>query len=255
MEELPLGNERTINTSEELWRHALNLSLRLVKELKFDGSNEVHRYFMALYATILEQNRSAIALRAARSYAGIEQILRSCLEAYVDLSNLLRDNRYIDNLKFEYHRQWIKLAKAGIKGDNDFLAAFRDNEDAKDLLNRHSESLSALRKKGVSKKTIEEKFKDADLEEVYKSVYNSLSAEGHNDLRALISRHFFKTEEGEVQIRLFEPPSSEAVDSTVDQFLGILIDSGVRVHRTLNSEPAAEALIELNGRRASMTES
>lgn len=254
MKEAAFEVEPTIKTAEDLWRDTFDVSLRLVEDLKFDGNNEVHRYFMALYATILEQNCSAIALRAAGSYAGIKQILRSNLEAYVDLCNLLRDSRYIDNLKFEYHRQWIKLAKAGIQGDNDFLASFRDNQDVRDLLDRHGENLRALRKKGVKKKMIEQKFEDAGLMDVYRSVYNSLSAEGHNDLRALVSRHFFKVEGGDVQIRLFEPPSREAVASTVDQFLGILLDSGVKVHRALKAETAAQALMELHNLRVALAD-
>lgn len=96
--------EPVINSAEELWRYAVHVSLQLVKALKFDGRDEVNRYFMALYASILEQNCSAIALRRAGLYAGIEQILRSNLEAYVDLVNLLSNKAYISHLKFEYHR-------------------------------------------------------------------------------------------------------------------------------------------------------
>ena len=48
---------------------------------------------------------------------------------------------------------------------------------------------------------------------------------------------------------LFAAPSQEAVDSTVDQFLGILLDSGIRVHRELDSHIGADALIALHDKR------
>jgi hypothetical protein len=186
-----------------------------LETLKFDKSNEVHRVLVSLYASMLELAQSAIVLFEAKSHTGIDILLRSVVEAFVDIANLANTPAYIGVMQAEYHREWLKLAKGGIDTDNPYLAYFRDNPAAVAKLKDHESALRAISAKTPPRSKLE-KFQAAGMEYEYRSIYNSLCNDSHNNLRALTARHFRKITEDEFEIVVFAQPNENDIIVSLD---------------------------------------
>jgi len=216
-------------------------SIKHLDELRFNKGSEVHRTLISLYASILELTDSAIAIRESGRYTGMDILLRSALEAHVDLINLANDDGYLQAMVAVYHKEWIKLTGDGVKGDNPFLAYFKDNPEAKKQLAYHEAELAAFKKTQTIPNNLD-KFKLAGLEDVYRSIYNSLCNDSHNNIRALTSRHFRSHQEG-LDMVIFDKPSRTDLAATIDCFIAILIKSNEIMHDYFKSkEDVKEAL-------------
>ncbi|ASY58292.1 DUF5677 domain-containing protein [Sinorhizobium sp. CCBAU 05631] len=216
-------------------------SIRHLAELRFNKGSEVHRTLVSLYASILELTDSAIIIREAGKYTGMDILLRSALEAHVDLINLANDDGYLQAMKAVYHKEWIKLTGDGVKGDNPFLAYFKDNPEAQKQLAHHEAELAAFKKTHTIPNNLD-KFKMAGLEDVYRSIYNSLCNDSHNNIRALTSRHLRAHKEG-LDLVIFDKPSRTDIAATVDCFIAILLKSNEIMHDYMKSnDTVKEAL-------------
>ncbi|WP_164850451.1 DUF5677 domain-containing protein, partial [Sinorhizobium meliloti] len=81
-----------------------------------------------------------------------------------------------------YHKEWIKLTADGVKGENPFLSCFKDNPEVVEKLEHHKAELKVYTDQFTSNF---DKFKAAGMENEYRSVYNSLCNDSHNNIRAL----------------------------------------------------------------------
>jgi len=167
---------------------------------------------------MLELTQSAIILYGAQSHTGIDILLRSQLEAFVDLANLVREPEYIGVMHAEYHREWLKLAKGGVDTENPYLAYFRNNPNALAKLQQHEVALHVISAKTPPKSKLE-KFQSAGMEHEYRSIYNSLCNDSHNNLRALTSRHFRRKTDHEIEIVVFEEPNDEDIIVSLDTLI------------------------------------
>ena len=158
------------------------------------------------------------------------------LEAYVDLINLASDATYIDYMLADYHKQWIKLAEVGVKGKNPYLASFHNNEDASGLLADHVEALKTL----PAPLNAFEKFKRAGMTDEYRSVYNSLCNESHNNIRALTSRHFRMVGEDKVDLIIFDDLDKNTLATALDGFIAILNGSNYIIHDYFKTDAQTE---------------
>ncbi|MEO5322843.1 DUF5677 domain-containing protein [Mesorhizobium sp. CC13] len=166
-----------------------NESMRLLATVKFDKRDQQDRLIMSLYMSMIEQAGSIILLIEKLKEAGVSAIFRSMLEAYVDLKNLANDSGYVGHLNAKYHEQWLKLMKEGHDNNNAFLAGLKDVPEFEKRMKSEREKLEALKASGRGPLTIFDKFKKAGVENVYRSYYNMLCADAHNDVRALVDRH------------------------------------------------------------------
>nr|CAD6630539.1 hypothetical protein RFYW14_04286 [Pseudorhizobium flavum] len=82
-------------------------------------------------------------------------------------------------------------------------------------LQHHNDQLPELKKSGHIL-TDFEKFQMASMEHEYRSIYNSLCNERHNNLRALTSRHFRKNKDGSLDMVIFDTSSREDLAATLD---------------------------------------
>src|SRR5258708_2547663 len=69
-------------------------SLTLASHLRYDGGHAWCLHLLALYGSVLELAHAIGVLASHEAPAGVPIILRSMLEAYVDLRNLARDRSY-----------------------------------------------------------------------------------------------------------------------------------------------------------------
>lgn len=213
-------------------------SIKHLAVLRFNKGSEVHRTLISLYASILELTDSAITIRGSGRYTGMDILLRSALEAHVDLINLANNDEYLDAMLAVYHKEWIKLAGDGVKGENPFLAYFKDNPAAIEMLEQHKAALSEFNKTSTIP-TNYDKFKAAGLEHEYRSIYNSLCNDSHNNIRALTSRHFRPRENG-LDMVIFDKPTRDDLAATLDSFIAILNTSNHIMHDYFKSDEAVK---------------
>ncbi|NTA50054.1 hypothetical protein G6L34_18250 [Agrobacterium tumefaciens] len=209
-------------------------TLKHLPNVKFDKGSEAHRTLISLYATIIELTNSAILIREAGGYTGMDILLRTAMEAHVDLINLASDEAYLKSMLAVYHKEWIKLTTEGVKGENPFLTYFKDNDEVKEQLAYHKRELSAL-EAIRSIPTNLEKFRMAGMEDVYRSIYNSLCNDSHNNIRALTHRHF-RQRDGDTDMIIFDIPSKIDLAATLDTFIAILLTSNEIMHVHFKSE-------------------
>ncbi|MGN6777027.1 DUF5677 domain-containing protein [Rhizobium sp.] len=217
----------------------LKATVDLLPRVVFDKSDEHQRTIIALYATIIEQVDSAVALRRDNRWTGVNYILRSSMEAYTDLINLANDDAYLNQLNAKYHSEWIKLISEGIKGDNIFLAFFKDNAEANEQLAYHQTELASIeaRTKVIN---VFDRFQKAGLECEYRSIYNSLCNDTHNNIRALTDRHFRVDKDGLQELVIFEDIDLTSVAASLDSFLAILNGSNKIIHHYFNTDAQTE---------------
>ncbi|MGR9168849.1 DUF5677 domain-containing protein [Rhizobium sp. KDH_Rht_773_N] len=202
-------------------------SYKNLQAIVFSQGNPLHRTIMSLYASIMEQTYNALVLLRADQHATLDIILRSTLEAYVDLINLCNDPEYLKQMQASFHDQWIKLAQYGVRGGNPFLIKFENSADASQRLAEHQAELAAL---GVKPMSIYEKFRLAGFEQIYQSVYNSLCNESHNNIRALTLRHFRFDANENPQLVMFAEPSPDSLNGTLSGYLSAVSDTTHIVH-------------------------
>lgn len=161
----------------------------LSQQLIFDKTHALHRTSIALYGSILELTGACILLVDCRLVTGVPILLRAILEAYVDLVNLLQNARYGYNMEVSHLKEWLKLLEEAKTGMNEYLADISKAPNLDSTITKWSEEKRKLQAKGYRALKIEEKFKLADMEKEYRSIYNSLCSDAHNNLRALVERH------------------------------------------------------------------
>ncbi|MCW8281566.1 DUF5677 domain-containing protein [Agrobacterium sp. InxBP2] len=219
-----------------------HVTVKNLPELRFDKRSEVHRTLVSLYSTIIELTNAALQIREAGGYTGMDILLRSALEAHVDLINLANDDEYLKVMLSAYHKEWIKLASDGVNGENPFLAYFKDSPEAQAKLEEHKTELEQL-KKTVRIPTNLEKFQKAGMENEYRSIYNSLCNDSHNNLRSLTSRHF-RPRDGGLDMVIFDKPTIDDLAATLDTFIATLNTSNHIMHDYFSSEPEVTEELE-----------
>jgi hypothetical protein len=161
----------------------------LSEEIRFDKKHVLHIHAIAFYGSILELTGSCILLIDRKLISGVPILLRAIVEAYVDLLNLIRDPKYGYYLQVSYLKEWLRLLEEAKAGTNKYLIDVGKQASLDKTIAEKKAEKARLEAKGYKALTIEAKFKRADLEDEYRSIYNSLCSESHRNLRALIRRH------------------------------------------------------------------
>lgn len=186
---------------------------RRIGYIHFDTSDFRSTAIIALHASIIELTSSAITLLKSGRTVGVNIIVRSMLDAYVDLINLITDPEYLDRMRANYHAEWLKPLRAGLASDDPHLTAFKD-ESFHDAIAHHQAEDAALRARGIRPIKARERFDKAGMGSTYPTVYNSLSADSHNNIRALIARHI-RIDNGEVEVVIFRSTDENEIAPTL----------------------------------------
>ena len=222
-----------------------SVTVKHLSNLRFDKHSEVHRTLISIYATIVELTNSAIIIREGGAYTGMDTLLRSAMEAHVDLINLSNSDDYLKAMLAVYHKEWIRLAEDGVKGENPFLIYFKNDPEAQGKLDHHKAELKAFTDASAIPSNYD-KFKAAGMENEYRSIYNSLCNDSHNNIRALTSRHF-RPREDDLHMVIFDKPTREDLAATLDSYIAILNQSNLIMHHYFKSDDAVKE--ELNNFR------
>jgi hypothetical protein len=119
-------------------------------------------------------------------------------------------------------------------------------------IRKETAELEVLRARGRGPLTVFERFRLANMEEEYRSLYNFLSCDAHSNIRALISRHIRFTED-DFEIAYYKDEPIESFISILDSTAALLLQASEQMHRSYASgkEPEVHAMLkELEAQRA-----
>jgi hypothetical protein len=161
---------------------------------------------VALWGTLIEHAMSVIKLIEVNSTWGIDCILRNMLEAHMDLINLGKVEDYFARLQL-----------------TSFIEGRKLEEEFDEDTSESDSYIKDLEGKGYKKLTLNEKLKLASDERVARVAYRVLSMNVHNNMQALISRHFIKDKDGNFErIEYFRPKTDIELDRIIDTTAGML---------------------------------
>lgn len=208
------------------------------QQIQFDKEHPQHRNIIALYGSIIELTGSAILLVDRRLITGVPVILRSILEAYVDLFNLAENSAYGYALEISYIKEWLKILHEAKGGQNEYLAAISQASSLDGSISSWQRKKQQLEAKGHRSLRIEQKFQRAHMEKEYRSIYNSLCCDAHNNLRSLIDRHI-ELGQSDFQVVFYKAYTPEDSALAVGTTAELLMRSSQKVHEFFDS-PAIE---------------
>jgi len=224
--------EKYFNFMCHLHERAMNLTERL----HFDQKHPWHLNLVSLYCSLIELTGSACILVQETIGIGVPILLRSAVEAHLDFANLAADRCYGYKLRASELKEWIKLLKEAKDGSNPFLKEISDFPDTDKTLDKWEQEQEELRSKGYKPLSVYEKFDKANLEPIYRSVYNILCCHSHNNLRALQARHVnISKEMNDFKVELYPPINYDRILPYIDNFCGILISATETIHHILET--------------------
>lgn len=211
----------------------------LASELKFNSTHPLHQHVISLYGSIVELSSSVKELYVACHYSAIPVVLRTILEAFVDLRNLCKDPKYGYSLTINSSNESIRFLKAAKDDENVYAEMISRDPNIDVHISNYEKQVESLKAKGSKGLNIREKFDEAGMLDEYLTIYNMLCAATHNDIRALRARHIV-IEKDSFSLEFFKQEDSE----TMYEFLGItselLLRATYEVHALLGSKKVEE---------------
>lgn len=235
---MPQG-EQTLALTERFHKRFIELS----HGLRFDKKHPQHLNVVALYGSMLEHASSMLLVAKSDVKTAVPILLRSLLEAFVDLRNLCQNARYGYTLQADQEKDWLKFLKEAERGTNQYLAKVAAAPDLKENIAKHEQQLQAMKDKGAEELKIRDKFERAGLLEEYTTIYRELCTHSHNTLRALRGRHVEKNG-GDYDVVFFRTQTLDDIDHYIGMACTLLMRATHEVHNFLN-KPSPEDLAGL----------
>ena len=201
----------------------------LAESIVFDKTATVDLHRLSLYGSLIEFAGGICTLLENQANIGVTSLLRSFIESYVELENLIRDPDYVKNMESSYSAEWLKVLKAAKAGGNPYLAGVAKSLDLDDQIEKHEGRLQELRKCGRPVLSIFAKFKAAGMEEEYRSLYNMLSSDAHSNMRALLGRHV-EASGDDFDVVYYKDISLKACIYVLDTTAGLLVGISMKIH-------------------------
>lgn len=212
------------------------IALDLVPTLSFNKKHPWHLALISLYGSMIELLGSACILIRENVCIGVPILLRSLLEAHVDFVNLAKDRRYGYHMKAAELHEWIGVLEEAQTKKNPFLKGLHKKAGQGQVLRQWQQELRELKNKGYHWLSISDKFKRARLKSVYRSVYNFLCCDSHNNIRALNSRHVnIMTDTSNFSVEFYHAPDADLLLADMDMFCSIAVYATNTIHKKLKS--------------------
>lgn len=220
----------------------------LSTRIDFSKDHPLHRHIVALYGSIVELTGSLILLTDHRLISGVPVLLRSVLEAYVDLYNLSENPTYAFSLQLSYLKEWLNILHEASSGKNEYLTTISKAPDLAATISAWQQKKRGLKDKGYKSLNVENKFQRAGMEKEYRSIYNSLCSDSHNNLRSLIGRHV-ERKESDFEVVFYKAYTPEDSAHYIGTAAELLVRASEKVHAFFDSPVRKEVesfRIELN---------
>lgn len=209
------------------------------QKLVFDKKHAWHRNLISLHGSIIELSSCLITLIEHRGATGVPSVFRTLLETYVELHNLANDKKYGYHMEASYLEQWLKVLKEAKKGTNPYLESIGNSPDLLENIKNNEKELNELKDRGYNPLSVFSSFQKAEMEDIYRSIYNFLSNDAHSNIRALIQRHI-EIEDNDITVVYYREEPPENFLSEIDTATSLLIQSGIKTHKALESEVLSE---------------
>jgi len=142
-----------------------------------------------LYFEIIELTGTVILLRKNGRVAGVSIAMRTALDAFVDIKNLLKYPDYWMNLEVADSGEWSKLLQAASAPDNQYLDGFRVDPAFPAYRKHMKKKLKDAKAASAVKLGTEERFTRVGMRNDYIGLYSALSSDVHNNSSHLKYRH------------------------------------------------------------------
>lgn len=226
----------------------------LAAKFQFDASHPLHQHTISLYGTTLELSSALIPLYRSGHYSGIPILLRSILEAYVDLENLCHDPKYGYTLTISSIKESLKFLRAAKSDDNVYMDIIAKAPDLDERIATMQSEIDTLKESGYKDLNKLQRFQQADMEDEYRTIYNMLCSAAHNDFRTLRERHMVL--DGDTfSMEYFKRPDMDSLESYFGVASELLLRASFALHSLLKSEKMEELQVlrsELDQIRASV---
>lgn len=212
-------------------------ALASVQQLRFDKKHPWHLHLVCLYGSMIELLGSACILIQRGSSIGVPILLRSLVEANLDLRLLAEDRTYGFRLRAEELQQWLLVYAPKGKRPVQPTGAGFDHMSIEGI----QKELDDLRKQEYGPWTRKKKFEEVGDEVGYRVVYNHLCCHAHNNKRALFSRHVQVSDSGhDFQVQVYSGIDFERLLPYIDTFCGIMLKATEIIHELLGVKPLPE---------------
>lgn len=215
------------------------------RTLRFDSGNQQHLLGVSLHGSILEYARGIMALLQNGDATCTFVLLRSLVEAAIDLFNLAADPRYMEFMHYAFLEQQHHLLEVAVQASNanPYLVEFSQNQtEVSAKLDQVRAEIRKLKKRGIKLLSARERFARAQQSHLYHGPYWDLCQHSHNNIAALERRHLRQTSNG-FQIAYFSSPSDDDVILLLDTAAGLVANSIALLHQLVNGD----RLLELEG--------
>lgn len=236
---------------ESYYRRLLDALIKLAAAFSFDGTHKLHVYAVFFYGSIIELSDSLIPLLETEHYSAIPIILRSILEAYVNIENLCKEPEYGYSLELKYLGESLKFLNEARNEKDAYLDAIARSPDFEERISAMDAERDKLLALGYRDLNKYERFVKANMENDYKTTYNLLCCAAHNDYRALRERHF-EDKEGKPSFYFFKEADTEDLEIFFVIASELLIRASFAIHALLSSgklDELAKLRAELNSIR------
>lgn len=223
------------------FRELLDAVLVSTKTLRFDSRNPQHIVAVSLHGSVLERARGIMTLLENRDATSAFVLLRSLLEASVDLFNLVADPKYVEFMHCALLNQQRRVLESGVRARavNPYLAEFAEHStDVQAALMRVRAELKELEARGVKRPLkVSERFERASRLDLYQGPYAYLCWHSHNNINILEERHLQQTPSG-LTVQYFRAAADDDVQLTLDTAAGLVANSIAFVYQLLGGPPA-----------------
>jgi hypothetical protein len=208
--------------------------LELCKQLRFDKQHKLHFALVSLYGSIIELVGCMLILIKNNAKLGIPSLFRTFLETFVEFHNLVRDPKYGYYMEASFFKEWLRVLNVAREAQNPYLSGISSLPNLPAIISDQESQLHDLKTRGYKPLIIREKFKRANMLEVYTSFYNFLCTESHSNKRALINRHMNISANGYELVFYKNEPDNRYLCYT-DFAAGLLVSATVSIHDYLES--------------------
>jgi hypothetical protein len=220
----------------EKFRVLITHILDQFEHIRFDKTHAWHRDMVCLYCSIIEHGDSLYKLFEQERITAAPLLLRSMLEAFIDLKNLSNDQSYGYYLQSSNLKEWLKVTKAAGTLQNPYLDGLASAEGFDEQVSNWEKELEDYRKEGYSPLNQFQKFEKAGMVNEYRSLYNFLCSYSHNNIRALTDRHLELTDDKtDFKVVMFQEFDAEKSEHYLQTATTCLNQSSKLIHKALKT--------------------
>jgi hypothetical protein len=230
-----MNNQNALDFLEKVVAKVTTSSNKLIFNKKYAR----HLYLIALYCRIIELTHSCTILMKEKIISGVPVILRTVLEAYADLKNLIADENYVNYMEASHLEEWRRIIKEAKNKENPYLCKIAELENLRKAYEDHTTTIEELKDNKYVALSHYDRFEKAGLVKEYRSIYNFLCSHSHNNIRCLHDRYTTITG-NDFDVVCYKDPQPHDFLLYSTSLCDILVDASSTVHTFFETSASSE---------------